>query len=498
MELNLVVDLTERSVAMREVHALCAGDVYDKLYLDLSKLTAPELEKIRTESLHLLLYRDNTSVAPFAGVAEFKEVPNFAKKREGLLSLNTQDVLDIFLEEKAAAEAAAAAASNPSSIQRYNPVTTVRMVLQDDDFTYVDCLVPFRFRPFTVNPGGPTGVYYTAAQVDEKLALKVDAVTGSRLVTETGATRAENLSFSVTGPTVSDHFDISFSEGPTGGVFTVVLTVPQILNGATGPTGDTGATGPTGDTGAVGPTGPSGQDGKDGATGPTGASGKDGVTGPTGPTGPTGEKGDRGEQGATGLQGEAGVKGDTGPTGPASTVTGPTGRDGPTGPTGPKSDVTGPTGRQGPTGPTGSMGPASTVTGPTGRQGPTGPTGPASTVAGPTGRGGSTGPTGRDGPTGPAGNRWHVSQNFTGRSTVPSQIATGVDYAQANDMGLNDATGDVYQCTSGGMSGVALWKYLFCMIGPMGPTGPTGGTGPEGPTGETGPTGPTGETGPSA
>ena len=135
--------------------------------------------------------------------------------------------------------------------------------------------------------------------------------------------------------------------------------------------------------------------------------------------------------------------------------------------------MTGPTGRDGPTGPTG---PASTVTGPTGRQGPTGPTGPKRDVTGPTG---STGPTGRDGPPGPTGNRWHVSTGLTGRSANPSQIAaSGIVYAQAGDMGLNDGTGDVYQCTSGGTPSVALWKYLFCMIGPMGPTGPTGETGP--------------------
>ena len=465
MELNLVVDLTERSVAMREVHALCAGDVYDRLYLDFTKLSAVQLANVDTGSLHLFLFRDNSATAAFASVAVFQDVPNYAKLRLGELNLNTQAVLDIFLEESAAAKAAAAAASNPSTIQRYNPLTNVRLVVQDDNETYVDCLVPFRFRPFSVGSGGSTD-YYTAAQVDQLLDEKVDAVTGSRLVTETGATRAENLAFSPTGPTVGDHFGVSFSEDPEHpGVYYVLLTVPQILNGATGPTGAAGATGPTGAAGAAGPTGPAGLNGTDGATGPAGATGRQGPTGPQGATGAKSDvTGPTGKTGPTGPIGPTGAKGDTG-------VTGPTGRQGPTGPKG----VTGENGETGPTGPTGRQGPTGPI-GPTGERGETGPTGPSG-VQGPTG---PVGPTGGTGATGSGGTKWYLNEGFTGRSAAAAAIASGVTGAVAGDFGLQESSGDVYYCTQGSTPGPALWRYLFCMVGPVGPTGDTGPTGPTG------------------
>ncbi len=108
--------------------------------------------------------------------------------------------------------------------------------------------------------------------------------------------------------------------GPTGVVGTISgsadhIMIPNLLGGATGPTGALGPTGPYGFTGFTGPTG------EQGLTGPTGAIGVQGSTGSVGSTGPTGNQG---ATGTTGPTGATGTQGYTGPTG----IQGPTGQQG--------------------------------------------------------------------------------------------------------------------------------------------------------------------------
>ena len=85
------------------------------------------------------------------------------------------------------------------------------------------------------------------------------------------------------------------------------FTIPQGLQGETGPQGEpgpqgkTGPQGPQGETGPQGKTGPQGEPGPQGKTGPQGPQGEPGPQGKTGPQGPQGETG---PQGATILSSE--------------------------------------------------------------------------------------------------------------------------------------------------------------------------------------------------
>lgn len=182
-------------------------------------------------------------------------------------------------------------------------------------------------------------------------------------------------------------------------------------------------------------------------------------------------------------------------------------------------------------------------TGATGSQGATGPSG-ATGPQGATGATGPQGPQGKAGPTGTRGSRWSVGTAVTGTSTTGTVFSgTGIADALVNDMYLNQSTGNLYRCVSGGAASAAKWAYAGSIKGTTGATGPTGGTpnvtasatvdanvgtpsvtvtrggttaaptlafafknlkgatgatGPQGPKGATGPTGPTGPQGPKA
>lgn len=471
MQLTIFVDPVELSATFREVHALCAGDTYNPLVLDLSRLSVDELSQLDTASLKLELYADANAQVPFASVDMFGEPEGYSKLRRGVLGLATGLVADLCTDRP--------------------DLTSVRLVVGDASRTLVDTTVPFHVRPFSPGgPSGPTGSYYTIAQVDELLRRKVDKEAGKGLssndFTDAFADAVSKFGITIGSVTGGDSASASLVTGPSGG-YVLNLTLPR---GATGPGGETGPVGPTGADSNV--TGPTGADSE--VPGPTGLTGAIGDTGPTGPTGPAGQAsnipGPTGPTGHRGEIGETGAKGDTGPTGPAgqaSTVPGPTGPTGPgvTGPTGPGSTVPGPTGPAGPTGtkwgngrgtPSGRVGDFwwDVDTGVVYKRtdngwveaghmlGPTGPTGPVSTVPGPTG---PLGPTGGDGPTGPTGE-------------------TGAD----GDTGPQGPTGP--------QGAIGPTGADSTVTGPTGPTGETGPQGPAGPTGpEGGPTGPQGPTG---
>jgi S1-C subfamily serine protease len=108
--------------------------------------------------------------------------------------------------------------------------------------------------------------------------------------------------------------------GPTGIVGTISgsadhIMIPNLLGGATGPTGSVGPTGSYGHTGPTGLQGSTGSEGPTGEQGSTGATGSQGHTGSTGPTGNQGATGAMGTTGATGTQGHTGPTGTQGPTG---------------------------------------------------------------------------------------------------------------------------------------------------------------------------------------
>lgn len=60
---------------------------------------------------------------------------------------------------------------------------------------------------------------------------------------------------------------------------------------------------------------------------------------------------------------------------------------------------------------------------------------------------------------GERGSLWYTGTAIT-HTTGSATPATGIDGARARDMYLNTSTSNVYECTTGGDSGVAVWKFL--------------------------------------
>jgi len=155
----------------------------------------------------------------------------------------------------------------------------------------------------------------------------------------------------------------------------LVVSIPEIINGATGPAGPQGPQGDQGLPGTQGSVGPKGDQGDTGLQGEIGLQGLQGEAGADstvpGPKGDTGEQGQVGVQGEQGIQGIAGSKGDTGDIGSTGSK-GDQGDPGPQGYQGVQGE-TGSQGIQGETGVTGSQG----IQGIQGIQGETGAQGAA-------------------------------------------------------------------------------------------------------------------------
>lgn len=161
MTLTAVVDFTDHSVLFREIHALVAGDLYNPLVLDFSRLPKATVDAMKTSNLTLVLKRSQTG-ATVASVPQFSFVPNHWALRSASLSLTTRAVKDWFTE-----------------LSKQTGDVTVDtsgwLEVTDGATTFVACPVPVVLRDITVR--GDVSGYYTAAQVDELLAGKQDDLT---------------------------------------------------------------------------------------------------------------------------------------------------------------------------------------------------------------------------------------------------------------------------------------------------------------------------------
>jgi len=160
MTLTAVVDFTDHSVLFREIHALVAGDLYNPLVLDFSRLPKATVDAINTSNLTLVLKRSQTG-ATVASVPQFSLVPNHWALRSASLALTTQAVKDWF---------SALAQSGDVTVD-----TNGWLEVTDGTTTFVACPVPVVLRDITVR--GDISGYYTAAQVDALLADKQDDLT---------------------------------------------------------------------------------------------------------------------------------------------------------------------------------------------------------------------------------------------------------------------------------------------------------------------------------
>ena len=161
MTLTAVVDFTDHSVLFREIHALVAGDLYNPLVLDFSRLPKATVDAIKTSNLTLVLKRSQTG-ATVASVPQFSLVPNHWALRSASLALTTRAVKDWFTE-----------------LSKQTGDVTVDtngwLEVTDGTTTFVACPVPVVLRDITVR--GDVSGYYTAAQVDALLAGKQDGLT---------------------------------------------------------------------------------------------------------------------------------------------------------------------------------------------------------------------------------------------------------------------------------------------------------------------------------
>ena len=148
MTLTFRIDATDRTVVMRELHALAAGEVYNPLVLDFSSFLAADVAAVDVGSLVLRLKRpDGVDVA---------SVPMFSKVRRdemrGVLNLAVKALADWYSEDA------------DGGVRR---VERAILEIEDVNRVYVSCPVPIVLRDFT--PRGDITGYYTAAQVDDLL-----------------------------------------------------------------------------------------------------------------------------------------------------------------------------------------------------------------------------------------------------------------------------------------------------------------------------------------
>ena len=156
MKLTLAIDSADRTVLMRELHSLVAGDLYDPIVLDFSSAPPAALAQIDDSSLHMTLRRDGPAGAEIASVPSFSRVPGHRCLRASTLSFATSALSAWWSEARPGANPRARAAC--------------WLEVSDDLFTYVVCEIPVVLRDFAVRDGQDAAGYYTAAHVDSLVA----------------------------------------------------------------------------------------------------------------------------------------------------------------------------------------------------------------------------------------------------------------------------------------------------------------------------------------
>lgn len=151
MKLTVAIDPVDRVASLQELHALAAGDTYNPLVLDFSRMSEADVAAIDTGSLSVVVYRSASDRTVVANANMFSEPPGKKSLRTAVLLLNQQAMKDWF---------ASAGGSR----------TTCYVEVGDAGATYAANDVPIILRDFTV--GSASDGYYTAAQVDDLLAAK--------------------------------------------------------------------------------------------------------------------------------------------------------------------------------------------------------------------------------------------------------------------------------------------------------------------------------------
>ena len=92
---------------------------------------------------------------------------------------------------------------------------------------------------------------------------------------------------------------------------------------------------------------------------------------------------------------------------------------------------------------------------------------------------GDPGDPGQDGQDGARGSLWYTGTALT-HTQGSAATETGIDGALAGDMYLNTESSNVYQCTTGGDSGEAVWTFLQNIRGANGNGSLVASTAPDG------------------
>lgn len=151
MKLTVDINFADRTASLAERHSLAAGDTYNPLVLELSRLTEAELASVDTGTLSLVLYRSQADRTVVASANMFSVPTGKKSLRTAALLLNQQSMKDWFAAEG-------------------GRQTTCYLEVSDSETLYAACDIPIILRDFTV--GSSSEGYYTASQVDALLNAK--------------------------------------------------------------------------------------------------------------------------------------------------------------------------------------------------------------------------------------------------------------------------------------------------------------------------------------
>ena len=99
MKLTVDINFADRTASLAERHSLAAGDTYNPLVLELSRLTEAELASVDTGTLSLVLYRSQADRTVVASANMFSVPTGKKSLRTAALLLNQQSMKDWFAAE---------------------------------------------------------------------------------------------------------------------------------------------------------------------------------------------------------------------------------------------------------------------------------------------------------------------------------------------------------------------------------------------------------------
>lgn len=154
MELTMKIDGADRAVALKEVHALCSGDVYNPLVLDFTSLGRDAASRIG--ALTLVVRAGGPGGAVVASVPSFTRDPERWAIWRSALPFVSAALQSWFAEQE-----------GPGTFTGW-------LEIQDGSATYVSCAVPVILRD--APPDAGVVVYPTLDEVRALVATKQDAL----------------------------------------------------------------------------------------------------------------------------------------------------------------------------------------------------------------------------------------------------------------------------------------------------------------------------------